>query len=275
MNIINVANIDYSSIRHPDDEKTINLLNKIPGFKSFLKNTVGKFRESYNEVEYTGNGYDVNFKSMPELYSLLKDTARILGAQKIPSCSTDWYYGISSFTMGDKNPRIILQSGTIELLSPSELRFVFGHELGHLLCGHKPYHMLLEVIYSPFYGEDLAMKAIAATVKLPLMEWYRNSDYSADRVGLLACQDLNVALTTMIKMAGLPQKYYNDINVKAFIDQVVEFEKSFNGKLDTIAKRAYIKSSDFPLLVHRAANLLEWYQSGEYSNILANNKRII
>lgn len=266
--------INFNTIRHPDDEKTITFLNKIPVFKSFLKKTIGAIRESYNEVEYTGNGYDVNFKSMPELYSLLKDTARTLGTRKIPACSTDWYYGIASFTMGEEKPRIILQSGTIELLSPAELRFVFGHELGHILCGHKQYHMLLEAIYSPFYGEDLAMKAIAATVKLPLMEWYRNSDYSADRVGLLACQDLNVALTTMIKMAGLPQKYYNDINVNAFIDQVIEFEKSFNGKLDTIAKTAYIKASDFPLLVHRAANLIDWYQSGEYAKIIATNNRL-
>lgn len=260
--------MDYSTILYPDDKTVLNKLNKIPGFKNFLRNTVSAVREAYNEVEYAGNGVDVNRKSMPKVYSILVDTARRLGMSSVPACSTDWYYGISSFTVGDDCPRIVLQTGTIELLTESELIFVLGHEMGHILCGHMPYHMLLEAIYGQSYGETLEFKAMSALVKMPLMEWYRNSDFSADRVGLLACQDINAALRAMIKMAGLPKNCYDEINVSAFLKQAYDFESELSEGLDKIAKRAYIRTCDFPCMVHRAAKLMEWYNSEKYQKLI-------
>ena len=111
-------------------------------------------------------------------------------------------------------------------------------------------------------------KAWASLVKLPLFEWYRKSDYTADRIGLLCCQDINVALSTMIKKAGLPRKYYDQINIDGFIQQARDFNENYTGTLNVIVKNLTIRSAEFPWLVDRAAKLLDWYEHGNYNQIV-------
>ena len=123
----------------------------------------------------------------------------------------------------------------------------------------------------PFIN-DGAFKAWASIIKLPLLEWYRKSDYTADRVGLLCCQNINVALSVMIKKAGLPKSCYDQINIPAFIQQARDFHENYTGVADKIVKAISIRSAEFPWLVNRASKLLEWYESGEYEQIVNASK---
>lgn len=301
-----LQHIDYQSLMHPDDQKTIKWLNglKVPyvskwdfareiakhpldhsikywfeifkagvdyyTFQDFLRMTTSKFKEAYNEVECQGEGIDINNRSLPAMYHQLTDACEILGITDIPSYSTDWEYGPYHFSNGEKHRRIVMMSGSTDLFTGDEMMFVLGHELGHQACGHKPYHMLVETFYMPFIN-DGAFKAWSSIIKMPLFEWYRKSDYTADRVGLLCCQDINVALSTMIKKSGLPKKCYDDINIPAFIEQARDFKTKHTGTLNTIVKELSIRSAEFPWLVDRAGKLLEWYESGDYERILKEN----
>lgn len=119
--------------------------------------------------------------------------------------------------------------------------------------------------------DDPAFKAWASIIRMPLLDWYRKSDYTADRMGLLCCQDLRVALSTMIKKAGLPKSHYTEINIDGFIEQAKEFEELHTGNWDTIIKTLSLRSAESPWLVVRAARLLEWVESGEYERIINRN----
>lgn len=298
--------IDYHAVMHPDDRSTIDWLNslKVPyktngefmrallknptdhnlkewygifkagleyyTFQDFLKATTSRYQEAYNEVENQGEGINVTEKSLPNMYRQLVYACQILGINRLPAYSTDWEFGPYHYSNGEKNRRIIMMSGSVDLFTEHEMMFVLGHELGHMACGHKPYHMLISTFYLPFMN-DGAFKAWASIIKLPLFEWYRISDYTADRVGLLCCQDINVALSTMIKKGGLPKSCYDQINIPSFIQQAKEFEENYAGIADKIIKAFSIRSAEFPWLVVRAARLLEWYQSGEYEQIINRN----
>lgn len=262
---------DIDNILHEDDKSVIKKLDLIPGFRSFLNNTVGAIREAYCEVEAAGDGWLITQQSSPELYNRLKESCRILNVRDIPRFSSEWFYMPSSVSSGRENFRIILTSGAIDLLDENEQMFFLGHELGHNLCGHKPYQMLLESLYLPM-ADISNVKIWSTIIKVPLLDWYRKCDLSADRMGLLCCQDINAALRTMIKRAGLPKKYYKTINIPAFLKQAEEFEKKYSGKVDNIAKTLALNSSAFPWMVHRAAELVKWYNSGEYQKILNQNK---
>ena len=100
------------------------------------------------------------------------------------------------------------------------------------------------------------------------------SELTADRAGLLACQDINAAIRAMIKMAGLPQAQYDKINVQAFIDQAHDFNEKNTGFLDETFKFISIANSTHPWLVLRAAELLKWVESGEYERIIAAKRAI-
>lgn len=299
-------NLDYRAIMHPDDKKTVDWLNglKVPyttnwefvreiarhptdhnirewydifmagveyyTFQDFLRVTTSKYREAYNEVENQGEGINITNESLPKMHQQLVDACQILGVKEIPTYSTDWEYAPYHFSNGEKHRRIVMMSGSADLFTDDEMMFVLGHELGHMACGHKPYHMLLETFYMPFVN-DAAFKAWASIIKLPLMEWYRISDYTADRMGLLCCQDINAAITTMIKKAGLPKKCYNNIDVLGFIQQAREFEEKFTDTMDRVVKILSIRSAEFPWLVVRAGKLYDWYHSDEYKQIIDKN----
>ena len=299
-------NLDYLAVMHPDDKKTIDWLNglKVPylsrweflremaahptdhnlrewyeiflagveyyTFQDFLRATTSRYREAYNEVENQGEGINITCESIPRMHQQLTDACEVLGITEIPTYSTDWEYAPYHFSNGEKHRRIVMMSGSADLFTDDEMQFTLGHELGHLACGHKPYHMLLETFYMPFVN-DAAFKAWASIIKLPLMEWYRISDYTADRVGLLCCQDINAAISTMIKKAGLPKKCYGNIDIQGFIQQARDFENNFTETMDRVVKVLSIRSAEFPWLVVRAGKLYDWYKSDEYKQIIERN----
>ena len=261
-----IKGLDISAILHPKDKSTLDKLRKIPGFKSIVDKTVGSIMEKYAAIEYSAEGINVTDKSLPNIHRHVVEACRLLEIKTVPACSTDWDYDICSFSVGEQKPRIILQSGTVDLLSPEELYFMIGHELGHIKCGHKSYHMFTEAMYMPIANSDLNIWM--SLVKMPLLNWYRISDFSADRIGLLCCQDINVALTTMIKMAGLPKKCYGRIHIKSFIQQAMDFNNNHSGMMDSIIKYLSINAAAMPWLVVRAGELWNWYSSGEYDRII-------
>ena len=302
----NLHNLDYTSVMYPDDKKTIDWLNslKVPyvsrwefakqialhptdhnlkewyeifkagveyyTFQDFLRTTTSKYREAYNEVENQGEGINITEESLPQMYHELVRSCEVLGIKDIPAYSTDWFYGPYHFSNGETHRRIVMMSGSADLFTEAEMAFVLGHELGHMACGHKPYHMLLETFYMPFIN-DPAFKAWASIIKLPLLEWYRLSDYTADRMGLLCCQDINAAIATMIKKAGLPTKCYSNIDIQSFIQQARNFEHKLTDSMDRVAKILSIRSAEFPWLVVRAGKLYDWYNSDEYRTIINEN----
>lgn len=267
-----IKGLDVSTILHPEDKSTMDTLKKIPGFKTVVDKTVGSIMEKYAAVEYSGEGINVSSQSLPTLNSQIREACRILDMKEIPNCSINWFYHIGSFSVGEKSKRIVFPSGSIDLLTPEELNFLIGHELGHMKCGHKTYHMLTEAMYRPMVGTDLEL--IMSLIKMPLLNWYRVSDFTADRMGLLCCQDIEVAIKTMIKMAGLPKKYHNQIHIKSFIQQAIDFNKNHSGLFDEMVKYLSINAACMPWLVQRAAELLIWYQSGEFDRILNKSKSL-
>lgn len=269
-----LRNYDINDIKHPEDSEILDGLNKIPLFKGFLNNTIVPIREAYNEVESYGDGWNVTQQSSPQIYKKLQEACDILDIKKVPKLTSEWFYAPSSFSAGNEKFRIVISSGAIDLFEDEELIFFIGHELGHYICGHKPYQMLLEALYMPFI-DNSSVKVWSTIVKVPLLDWYRKSDFTADRVGLLCCHDIDVALRVMIKRAGLPKKYYNQINTKAFLQQAIDFETQHVGNLDKIAKALSLRSCEFPWMVQRAIRLYEWYHSGDYQRFINKNKQLI
>ena len=87
-----------------------------------------------------------------------------------------------------------LSSGAIQTLASDELEFVIGHELGHALFGHTE-------VAAGFLAENGRVSDDHSKL---LRSWQRAAEISADRVGLLCCEELDVATTALVKtLAGL------------------------------------------------------------------------
>lgn len=263
---------DFKAIEHQEDVAIRTKLEAIPMFKSFMMDTVCTLREKYIAIEFAGNGVHVTNTCIPDLHIQLMDVCKTLCFDKVPDFSIMWNYYITAGTEGANKPHVTLMSGAVDLLDSEELSFLLGHEVGHQACGHKPYHLFLETLYMPLIKTIPGGEVWIGLVRSTLLNWYRCSDFTADRVGLLACQDINVALRTMIKMSGIPKKYYSSINVDSFIKQAEEFDRMFSGSVGNLVNYVSINTAFSPWLVLRAVNLLKWYRSGEYEIIINSNK---
>lgn len=268
MDRIEFHKLNPVSVIHPSDSSVIKWVDKLPGFKGLLENTVNKYVSVQADIRFVGNGYVVTPDNSKELYERFVYDCKVLGKQDIPELSVLWNYIISSLSIGfSKSERIVLSTGAVDLLENEELDFLIGHELGHIMTGHKPYHTFVEAICDPMFSINRVYMHI---VKLPLLEWYRKSHFTADRMGLLCCQDVNVALSALIKMAGLPTKYYDRIDIEGFMEQAKEFEDLHSGAWDKVVKFFSVRSANAPWMVKRAKELVEWYHSDEYKRIIEN-----
>lgn len=265
---ITLTHLNPADVIHPLERSAlISILQKIPGGESALKG-IGELYGKWVAVDYFGNGVVVKENNMPDLYNQLREVCKIVGVKNVPELATEWGYLISSYTVGGNKLRIVLSSGAIDLLTKDELSFLIGQEIGHIVSGHLPYHMLLELLYTPAL-EDPTLSVMAGIVKMPLLDWYRKSHYTADRVSLLCCQDIDVALRTMMKIAGLPKKYYEQSDPKAFLLQAREFVKLSNdGWTKGMMTNFMLRSASLPWMVDRAKMLMEWYESGGYQSII-------
>src|SRR5256886_2964677 len=163
-------------------------------------------------------------------------------------------------------PFIVINSGTLKLLDDDELRNVLGHELGHVMSGHALYHTILVLILNVSLGALPFLAGIAILpIQLALLEWFRKSELSSDRAGLLGCQDPTASLRVNLKFAGGGDMSQMDLN--AFLMQAKEYEEA-GGALDRIFKILGVLGRSHPFNTVRAAELQRWIEEGHYDRVL-------
>jgi uncharacterized tellurite resistance protein B-like protein len=92
---------------------------------------------------------------------------------------------------------IVLSSRLIEVFTEAELRFVIGHELGHLTFDHFAIPMPATAIV-----EDAAGVIVPRSTALKLYLWCRTAEISADRAGLVCGEDPEAAASGFFKLAS-------------------------------------------------------------------------
>ncbi len=174
---------------------------------------------------------------------------------------------VNAGAVGMKNPFIVLNSGIVQLMSDDQLRYVLGHEIGHILSEHVLYKTMLKLMVSlsrmAFTNvvSGLAYTAITAA----LMEWDRKSELSSDRAGLLAVQDPDVVRSALLRSAG---GVGEGASIEAFQEQARRYEED-GDTLDTIAKAMALLGRSHPFPVQRLKEIDRWVESGEYDRILS------
>jgi Zn-dependent protease with chaperone function len=163
-------------------------------------------------------------------------------------------------------PFIVLNSGALALLDDEELRTILGHELGHVISGHALYRTIL-VILLEFGFRNLPFLAGIALlpIQIALMEWYRKSELSSDRAGLLASQDPVASMRMFMKLAGGGD--IKEMDLDAFMVQAKEYEQGGDA-LDTVYKVLNTLGATHPFHTLRAAELQRWVEGGDYDRIL-------
>jgi Zn-dependent protease with chaperone function len=272
-----LTGLRVQAYEHPSDASTLNALKKTVGLDTVVQKLYAWGFERLLRVQLTGSYLRVTADSFPDLHELLNTACDILDLPSRP----DLYIGgsgeLNAFTAGVEHPLIMLYSGAVEALTQEELLFVIGHEVGHIKSAHVLYYQIAEFL--PIIGEIVGRatlgvgELLGAGLQIALLRWKRMSELTADRAGLLACQDADVALRALMKLAGLPHRYFESVNTEDFIKQAHDFEAMDADKLTMLAKWLSTTGTTHPWTVMRAKELLQWVDSHDYEEVLKAPQR--
>jgi Zn-dependent protease with chaperone function len=240
-------------------------LRRIPIFDQVMKALFGIFGEKPIRLAFQANAVRVGERQFPRIHQLWEETLRTLDAPEHYELLVTQTPIVNAGAYGMQHPFVILNSGTVELLDDDELRYILGHELGHIMSGHVLYRtmtfLLLQLATLGFPIVGLAARAILVA----LLEWSRKAELSSDRAGLLTVQDPELVMGAMLKMAGGGP--VEETNLDAFIQQAEEYRES--GDLaDHVFKILNLLAVTHPFWVLRVAELRTWIESGDYDRIL-------
>lgn len=261
-------NISSRSWEHPADRAALSALKKVPGLDTLLQKLVGVTTEKSLRLITLASAVRVSDTQFPKLNRIHKEACNLLDIQELPELYVSQSPFLNAGAVGVERPFIVLNSSLVESMSEDELICVVGHELGHCVSGHVLYKTLLQLLLRfsmlafsvPLGGASLLAVIIA------LKEWDRKSELSADRAGLLACQDPHVYNTLLMKFAGGSNTAEMDIN--EFFLQAAEYERA-GTVVDSVHKLLNLMGQSHPFPVLRLTELKTWVDSGAYNQILS------
>ncbi|MGH7334657.1 MAG: M48 family metalloprotease [Candidatus Rokuibacteriota bacterium] len=255
---------------HPSDQQALDALQGTTGLDSLVRACNEYGLERLLRVQYTGSYLRVNGDNFPDIHGQVLAAAEILDLPKIPEIYIQ-PGEINAMTAGVEHPILVLSTTAVDALTPAELDFVIAHELGHIKSGHVLYYQI--ATFLPVIGDVIGQATfgigalLSAGLQIALLKWQRMSELTADRAGLLGGQDVSAAISAMMKLAGLPQRFYSAINTEDFIAQARQFEALDDTWLDWAAKLVSGMGQTHPWTVMRAHELLQWIDGGEYERV--------
>jgi len=142
-----------------------------------------------------------------KLAVLMQDCAYRLCLENLPSIYLIESHGSpNAFTFGsDDAPVIVIDSRLLPAMGTDELRCLLGHEMGHIKSKHLLYHSMAETLANGIGVSASLMGAnlISAPLRIALLAWQRESEFSADRAALITSGNPYQVASMFAKLAGL------------------------------------------------------------------------
>ena len=186
-----------------------------------------------------------------------------------------------------KTPFIILPSQLIDKSTPKALRFAIGRQMGHIKCDHVFYKTLtseasgsLEFVLGK-WGQELLNAFFGKVSDLALVDWILAHEISADRAGLIACQDLAVAQRALLNFKLSISFEGIELNVEDYLEQAKIAQKKQKLTLERLPEpvqngfgrwqRSERLQSEHPFILQRIKALQEYAESEAYRKLFESN----
>ena len=267
---VRLPGISPRAYEHPADRSALVALRKLTGFDTLLKQLSGLFPERALRLNVLAGAVKVSERQFPHIQEMVRDSCYILDLDKVPEVYVVQTPLVNAAAIGFKDPFIVIHSSLVDLCDPEELRAVVGHEVGHILSGHAVYRTMLLILIA--LAARIAWMPIGylglRAIIWGLEEWFRKSELSCDRAGLLACQDIDASRRVLMKLAGGSR--LAEMNAEAFHAQAREYD-AVPDLRDSLLKILQLQGNTHPFAVVRFAEIDHWYSSGAYQRILDGN----
>ncbi|MBR5687325.1 MAG: M48 family metalloprotease [Prevotella sp.] len=179
-----------------------------------LRKTKTSGGDTYWRSSMEGHSLKVQEELLPDFYRLCHEVKEKLQFDE----KVDFYVtgdsSVNAFSVAaeDENePHIVnVNSALFDLMTEDELRFVIGHELGHLINKDTALMRLIRFVFPP-----QAETPISLQYKIRLHE--QLAELVADRYGYIATENLDVCVTAFFKMASGLDLAKMNVSIEALI----------------------------------------------------------
>ena len=182
-----------------------------------------------------------------------------------------------------KTPFIVLPSELVDKSSPKALRFAIGRQMGHIKCDHVFYKTLtseasgsLELVLGK-WGQELLNSFFGKISDLILVDWILAHEISADRAGLIACQDMAVAQRALLNFKLAISFESIKFNIEDYLKQARIVQEKQKLILEELPKpvqkgighwqRSERLQSEHPFILQRIKALQEYAESEAYQKL--------
>ena len=165
-----------------------------------LKNAQGGTDDDYWRSRMEGHCMKADKNLLGNFYNLCHEVQERLNFQE----KVDYYVtgdsSINAFSIAaedSEHPHIVnVNSELFNLMNEDELKFVIGHELGHLINQDTALRRLINFVYPPQSTQ------IPITLQYKIHLHDNLAELVADRYGYIACGNLEACVTAFFKMAS-------------------------------------------------------------------------
>lgn len=237
------------------DIRVLRNLRRLAPVRVVAKASVRAFK-TFQKNALLGKSVKVSSRQFPHINSLVAECAEILDIP-MPTVYVSQSPFINAGTYGTQDESFILiKSGLIDSLDDDELRFVIGHECGHIQNQHVVYATTAEFMKR---GIGVYVKWAVIPASMAIDAWSRRAEVTCDRAGLVCCKDESVALDTIMKLAVGSSKLFDDMDID-------EFESQIEGIKEGVGRFAEVFDSH-PYLPKRIKALRLFADSNYFRNI--------
>lgn len=258
--------------QHPLDKQNTLILKALPGLQFVAKNMImSSATEEILYLENISSSLLVGPKQMPTLYRLIQEASKTLGME-----APDLYVrqnpvpNAYTLALSGRRPFVVVHTALLDLLDEDEIQAVIAHELGHLKCDHAVWLTAANVLA---LGTVSLLPMITSTVEDAIMRWLRSAELSCDRAALLVTQDPRTVISSFMKLAGgSTNRFVNEMNVDAFLEQARSYDEATSSPLGWYLKHAHSRALTHPLPVLRAREIDSWSGSAEFKGLLRSGR---
>ena len=161
--------------------------------------------------EASVNGLRLSERQLPDIFEQAVKAARIVGLNYLPEIYVSGEHMWDAVTMGSDTSAFIAIGSVLTMFRGDDLLYVLGREMGHARAGHALWRTVVNLMAGRQPGNRSLMsdgvlsflnpaKLIESGINAPLMAWQRHAEITADRAGLLAVGDPDVARRVTLQM---------------------------------------------------------------------------
>lgn len=221
----------------------------------------------------------VNGQSDPDLIVLqqaLDDCAERLGLAEKPILLLKQDNDPNAYVTGmEITTQLVVTSELLDIYKdrPDELRFIIGHELGHIVCGHVRAHSLAKAMIAVLSGnqeDTIRSEILTPLATLELLHWFRSSEMSCDRAGLVCVGRVNRSAEYPLQVAeqALLRLLHGTERTMDVDVYLTELDKLVaDHKFADLLTMVRGLGRSHPFIADRCRELRRWVHDGEYDSL--------